>query len=480
MVQFSVFEVDLRSGELRKAGVKIKLHDQPFQILCMLLERPGELVSRDEIRKKLWPGDTFIDFDHGLNNAVNRLREALGDSAGSPRFIETLPRRGYRFIGTTNGKKDIPRADQPSENSSSRSAVEERAIKETGEPGRRSYPGLLLAGSLILIVALLVVFQLRKTPRLPSSRLFVLPPAGATFNLIGDDGGSVALSPDGTRMAFVAVDSRGAPLVWVRSLGKLTPDVIDGTEGASFPFWSPDSRSIGYFSQGKLKRVGSDGRTSSKIICDAPFGRGGSWNSQGFIIFAPESHSGIYRVADSGGTPIQITTVDTSIHTSHRWPRFLPDGKHFIYLAVSHFNSADHNGIYLSSVDGKESKWILSTQADATYASGYLFFVRKDLFMAQRFDPDRGQLLGEAQPTPERVLYDPTTWKAVFDASEKGAMAYQLGDRVRGNQYSWFDRTGKNLGALGEPVFQEEPTISSDGHRLVAGINEGGYSKLWV
>src|SRR5438094_2569812 len=103
VARFGIFEADFQAGELRKAGIRIKLQDQPFQVLTMLLERPGELVTREDIRKKLWPGDTFVDFDHGLNNAVNRLREALGDSADVPRFIETLPRRGYRFIGSTNG-----------------------------------------------------------------------------------------------------------------------------------------------------------------------------------------------------------------------------------------------------------------------------------------------------------------------------------------------------------------------------------------
>src|SRR5436190_14211504 len=103
VVQFGIFEIDLRSGERRKAGTKVKLHDQPFQVLAMLLDRPGELVTREAIRLKLWPGDMFVDFDHGLNNAVNRLRDALGDSADSPRFIETLPRRGYRFIYPVNG-----------------------------------------------------------------------------------------------------------------------------------------------------------------------------------------------------------------------------------------------------------------------------------------------------------------------------------------------------------------------------------------
>jgi len=113
VVQFGIFEIDLRSGELRKAGTRVKLHDQPFQVLAMLLDRPGELVTREEIRQKLWPVDTFVDFDHGLNSAVNRLRDAIGDSADTPRFIETLPRRGYRFIGTVNGgvrRETVPTA----------------------------------------------------------------------------------------------------------------------------------------------------------------------------------------------------------------------------------------------------------------------------------------------------------------------------------------------------------------------------------
>src|SRR5438094_5147288 len=102
-VRFGIFEADVRSGELRKAGVKIKLQDQPFQVLAMLLERPGELVTREELRSRLWPGDTFVDFDHGLNAAVNKLREVLCDSAENPRYVETLPRRGYRFIGEIAG-----------------------------------------------------------------------------------------------------------------------------------------------------------------------------------------------------------------------------------------------------------------------------------------------------------------------------------------------------------------------------------------
>src|SRR5512133_1484889 len=116
VVRFGIFELDLSSGELRKSGTRVKLHDQPFQVLAILLSRPGEVVTREEIRGKLWPDDTFVDYDHGLNNAINRLREALGDSAETPRFIETLPRKGYRFIGQVAGDEYPTEAEyQPAE-----------------------------------------------------------------------------------------------------------------------------------------------------------------------------------------------------------------------------------------------------------------------------------------------------------------------------------------------------------------------------
>jgi DNA-binding winged helix-turn-helix (wHTH) protein/Tol biopolymer transport system component len=475
VIRFGIFEANLRSGELRKSGIRIKLHDQPFQILTMLLERPGELVTREEIRNRLWPGDTFVDFDHSLNNAVNRLREALGDSADSPRFIETLPRRGYRFVGQTDGTGFVEIGESPSAQTEVKRTEPIHAIRS------RAYHWFIGIGLVIAAVAGIVAYQLYRAPFPPSSRLFLLPPEGTTFNLIGDEGGSVAVSSDGTRIAFVALSTRGNTEVWVRPLGSLTSTAVDGTDGATFPFWSPDGRFLGFFAGGKLKKVSLDGSNSPVVLCDAPFGRGGSWSSRGVIIFAPNSHSAIYAVPDRGGDPTPVTVLDASTQTTHRWPKFLPDGKHFIYLAANHFNETTHDAVYLGSLDRREAnKLIVPTDADATYASGYLFFLRKDVFMAQRFSAETAELRGEPHATLEKVLYDPTIWKAVFDASSKGLMAYQLGDRVRGTQFRWFDRAGRQVGVLGEPIFQWEPSISRDGKRLVVGIAGGGYSNLWV
>jgi len=485
IMNFGSFQADLDSGELRKAGVRIKLHAQPFQILAILLEQPGKLISREEIRQRLWPEDTFVDFDHGLNNAVNRLREALGDSAATPRFIETLPRRGYRFIAPVNAPGSLS-GSEPLEPLSVENNYEEvgggtDSHRTAGLAKVALSRWLIWLGLLAIAVALLTTFELRKSTSSPSSRrLFLMPPEGAIYSLIGDEGGSVAVSPDSTRIAFVAVNSAGIRQVWVRPLGALAPESIVGTEDGTFPFWSPDGRWIAFFSRGKLKKVRSDGRTPPLALCDAPFGRGGSWNSRGVIIFAPTSHSPIYRVSDSGGVPVPITQLDTSIHTTHRWPKFMPDGEHFIYLAANHFNPATHNGIYFSSLSSQKNTFVVATDADATAASGYLFFLHNDSFMTQQFNSQHGQLQGEPQPTIEKVLYDPTIWKVVFDASNHGVMAYQLGSRVSGNQFRWYDRSGKELGVLGEPQIEFQPSISPDGKQLAVGMADGGYSRLWV
>jgi len=475
IVSFGEFEADLRSRELRRNGVRVRLPDQAFLVLAILLERPGELVTRGQIQKELWPSDTFVDFDHGLNNAVNRLREALGDSAERAQFVETLPRRGYRFLATVKGRSlrieppgDISSAVEPTGKSSP------IALRLPSPLFRKPLPWIVIA---IVAVALLIVARYATAPLPPPSRSYVLPPEGATFNLINDDGGSVVLSPDGRKLAFVAIGSNGSARIWIRTLAKLSADPLDGTEGATFPFWSPDGQWIAFFAEGKLKKIRLTGGTPN-IICDAPFGRGGSWKN-GVIIFAPASHTGIYKVPDSGGSPVQLTTVDASMHTTHRWPKFLPDGRHFLYLAASHFRDAAHDGLYMGSIDGARQRFLVASEGDGVYVSGLLFFYSKGMLQMQRFNPEAGQLQGEPRPTGEKVLYDSSIWKVVFDASES-VIAYQLGEKVGGTQLRWFDRSGKELESIGTPAFQWEIHLSPDGKKIAIGIGEVGYSNLWV
>jgi eukaryotic-like serine/threonine-protein kinase len=487
VVTFEEFEANLRARELRRLGAKVKLPDQSFQVLVMLLEHPGELVTREEIRKRLWPGDTFVDFDHGLNNAVNRLREAIGDSADSPRFVETLPRRGYRFIATANGTGRAQVAfvsnSHSTEVTPELNAIAIPSKQRTESPKARGYRWFLWATPVVLSLALLIAFRPWTTTGQPSRRLFVLPPEGTTFRLIRDDGSAVALSPDGTKLAFSAVDAKGIAQIWVRPLGSLTAQALDGTEGATFPFWSPDGRSVAFFSDSdeKLKKVSLTGG-AAVALCDAPHGRGGSWSYRGVMVFTPNVRTGLYQIPDSGGTPTPVTNVDASIHTTHRWPKFLPDGRHFIYLAASHLRDGSHNAVYLGSLDTTQTRLLVPSDADATYASGYLFFRFKNALMAQAFDSERGELRGEPRPTIEKVVYDPTIWKNVFDASGSGVMVYQLGSTVRGSQLQWFDRAGTKLGGVGEPGFSSAPRISPDGRNILTGrvASFGNYSDLWI
>jgi eukaryotic-like serine/threonine-protein kinase len=478
IICFGEFEADLRSRELRRNGARVRLPDQAFRVLAILLERPGELVNREAFQKELWPSDTFVDFDHGLNNAVNRLREALGDSAEMPRFVETLPRRGYRFLATvkwrslrTEPPRDIPAAAEPTGMLQSSRIAGHEASPLFRKP-------MFWIVTAMVAVALLIAVKSANTPPPPASRSYVLPPEGAAFNLINDDGGSVVLSPDGRRLAFVAVASNGPARIWIRTLAKLSADPLERTEGATFPFWSPDGQWIAFFAEGKLKKIRVAGGAPI-TICDAPFGRGGSWRN-GVIIFAPASHTGIYKVADSGGSPVQLTTVDPSIHTTHRWPKFLPDGRHFLYLAASHFRDAAHDGLYMGSIDGGNQRLLVASEGDGTYASGFLFFYSKGMLQMQRFNPEAGQLQGQPRPTGEKVLYDSSIWKAVFDASESGAMAYQLGEKVEGTQLRWFDRSGKEIEAVGTPTFQWEGRVSPSGRKFVIGVAEKGYSNIHV
>lgn len=478
-VVFAAFEADLQARELRRHGKRVRLPDQSFQILTMLLEHPGELVTREALRAKLWPGDTFVDFDHGMNNAVNRLREALGDSPESPKFIETLPRRGYRFIAPANGHA-APLADTRSSPASQ--------LPSLGEPAKDFSPrGSRWLWALSLIVLLPAGFFLAhfylKNPSLPSSRSFVLPPDGARFQLSRDSGGPPALSPDGTELAFVAMNAKGLSKIWVRPLASLTAQPLERTEGASFPFWSPDGRWLGFFSDadGKLKKIRVSGGPPV-TICDARAGRGGAWNQQGIILFSPSPFDALFQVSEMGGVPKPVTHVDSSVHTSHRWPRFLPNRRQFLFLAVNHGHDSTHDGIYLGSLDEKGSKRIIATHADAVYAAGYLFYLLDDALVAQAFDPSAGEFRGGPRPTIEKVVYDPSIWKAVFDVSERGVMAYQLGGWMAGSQLSWLDRSGKTTGHVGEAGFYSGPFLSPDGRKLVAGkvARFGHFSDLWV
>jgi Tol biopolymer transport system component/predicted Ser/Thr protein kinase len=322
-------------------------------------------------------------------------------------------------------------------------------------------------------------FLYRPALAAPSIRAAINPPANATFDLIGDFAGPPVLSPDGAALAFVAIGSDGNNAIWIRSLNAPEAHALAGTGGASFPFWSPDSRSLGFFAEGKLKTIEINSG-STLTVSDAPFGRGGSWGPDGMILFSPHTPAPIMRVSSGGGTAVAVTKNDAANSVSHRWPFFLPDGRHFLYLAIS-INDPATDAVYFASLDGSEDRLLLQSRSNAVYGNGFLVFIRSGQLMAQSFDPANGRLSGEAQSLAGAVVEDPTTWHMDASASTNGLLVFGSGGTGE-EQLAWVDRNGKQIGAVaGKLANVTLAKLSPQGDRIALEIDNGiGAHDIWV
>jgi len=332
----------------------------------------------------------------------------------------------------------------------------------------------------IVVGALAGIFMNRAPQSAPSIRTVIDPPANAALSLTGDFAGPPVLSPDGASVAFVASGADGKAAIWVRPMNLLEAHLLPGTEGAIFPFWSPDSRSLGFFADSRVKTIDLNGG-SPLVVCDAPIGRGGSWGLGGEILFTPNTQTPLFRVNASGGTPVAVTKVDTAQHTSHRWPFFLPDGKHFLYLAISHDASrAANNALYYASLDGRENRPLFRSQSNAVYGGGFLLFARGSQLMAQPFDPAAGKLSGEAQSLATGVVDDVSTWHMDTSASSNGLLVLGSGGTADW-QLVWMDRNGKRIGTVADKLTNLfTARISPQGDRIALQIAPTGVTDIWV
>jgi serine/threonine protein kinase/WD40 repeat protein len=271
------------------------------------------------------------------------------------------------------------------------------------------------------------------------------PPDKFALDTTGDNGGMPVLSPQGDKLAFIA-HSGDTKLLWVRLLNSNTAQQLDGTAGASHPFWSPDGRNIGFFANGKVATIPASGGPVA-VLADAPNARGGSWGSTGMIVYASDFLGALTKVSVQGGAAQPATVLDKTRHDTQRWPWFLPDGKHFIYLATSHTGGdPTRNGIYYGSLDSLESRLIVPTESAAQYASGYLLYRANTALVAQPFDPDSGTLSGAPIPLVSNLRDDVGVWRSIFAVSQNGLMVYQLGNATSAkSSLVWFDRIGKPL-----------------------------------
>ena len=338
--------------------------------------------------------------------------------------------------------------------------------------------GILALG--VLMMVLLFFLYKQTPPRTPVIRAFINQPENASFL----PRSQFAVSPDGSRVVIVVRPPGGKQLLWIRTLGAFAAQPLPGTEDATYPFWSPDNRSIGFFSQTKLKRIDASGGPP-QTVCDAPNGRGGTWNSEGVILFARDNYSPLFRVAATGGTATQVTKLDDSkLQATHRWPWFLPDGRHFLFRSgtTSSASQKENNGIYLGSLDSTDQRLILPIDTTPAYASGYLLFVRDNTLTAQPFDEKTLRLSGEAMPIAEQVQFDFSLSRAAFSVSQNGILVAQTGTALADRELLWYDREGKPTGSIGGPSLYSQLKLSADGKRLVAAIFDlqAGSPDIWT
>jgi eukaryotic-like serine/threonine-protein kinase len=311
-----------------------------------------------------------------------------------------------------------------------------------------------------LVVALIVKAIWWPNAKPPEQTLYF----SASFPLPAHD---IAIAPNGHTLAVVSYhESARKNVVWIYELGSQSARYLADTEGATYSFWSPDSRSIGFFADGKLKKVDVSGGPV-QTICDAPSGRGGTWNRDGVIVFTPDARqgSGLYRVSASGGTPIRISDPDVSHgEASHRWPMFLPDGTHYLFMVANFSGRKEVNAIFVGSLDSQEKRFILQATANAAYAApGYLLFCRDKDLLAQRFDLQSFEVTGEAATILSDIQYHPQIRRAVFAVSDKGFLLAQTGSGVALSQPIWFDRKGNEIRAVGKPDVYGNVFIAPNG-----------------
>ena len=345
----------------------------------------------------------------------------------------------------------------------------------------------LCALPLLAATALAVaLFAGRPTREVATVKATILPPleVNITERSVAQGGSparKLSISPDGKRVAFTAAGADGVIWLWVRRLDSLRAQRLEGTQGAVYPFWSPDSQFLAFFAEGggrrsKLMKVDVTGGTPV-TLCElpGPNSTGGTWSRDGVILYGlfASREGEIQRVSAAGGTPIAATTLDTNRGETRHWtPYFLPDGRHFLYLASGVKGDGgllyEPNGLYVASLDSNERKLLIPRGSAAKYANGHLLFTQGSTLMARPFDVARLEFTGDAVPIAEDVLVGgPTNVSGTFAVSANGILAYQTGSMVL-SQLTWFDRTGKQLGVMGPPGILGEVSLSPDGSQAAA------------
>jgi len=487
-VRVGGLQIDLDSGEVTGNGARVRLQVQSLELLKALLERPGAMVGREELRQRLWPEDTFVDFDHGLNAAVRRLRETLGDSADTPRFVETIPRKGYRLVAPIDGfpaglaaADDVADASAPQTSVASRSPV----------PRTLRWRHLPAAIGLALIVATgawLAHTATRSLSRPPSATFDLDVPTGWNIGLMDH----VAVSPDSRYIAFTAAAPDQRQSLWLRPLNGAAREV-PGSEGAMVPFWSPDSAQLGFFANGFLKTLTlADGRVQTRTGVAPPGVPGGAaaWTINGDILFmplgpaagTPVSAARLRRLNAATGAvqPLASSSTGRRDDVDFLAPYAIrgTDAFTFVRWNSSRLDMTGHIGELGTSriidLGPMESRIVVTD-------SGHAVFARNGTLVAQRLDTEQHRLVGAPVPLAQDVaVYQPMLGH--FSASSDVIVYLSRRSIAGGTQIALVDRNGVQKRTIGDVGDYGGIHVSPDGTRLAVARRDPvlGTRDIWV
>ncbi len=414
-----------------------------ISVASAILEKDPELISKVQPMAPL-------ALDHVVNDCLAKDPEARWQSAADVA-------RGLRWVANSGS-----------------------SVSPVPEVRRRQrWPvHLLWAGVVAALLAGLLWSNLREREPARILRSYLPPPADVGFDFTGDFSGPPVITADGTAIAFCARNQKERDSVWVQSLNELKPRKLDGTEGALFPFWSADAKFVGFFADGQLKKVPAEGGPVT-ILAPAPNPRGGAWNQDNVILYEPDYREALWRISASGATPVRVTNLEAGKHTTHRWPSFLPDGKHFLFFGTNHSGNTEQ-GIYFGSLADGSFKHVMDSDSDGQYASGYLLYHLQSALLAVKFDPSSGTVSGDPVPVANQVEYDLGTWHTTFAASQNGLLIYEPGMKALGGDLVWMDRSGKVLGKVADREFYKgSGEFSPDGKRLALSMGDP-QADIWV
>jgi len=484
-LRFGDFTLDVAERRLLRDGRPVSLAPKAFDVLAALAARPGRLMTKDELLKEVWP-DSFVE-ESNLAYHVFALRRALGETADGESYVETVPKRGYRFSASVNavngadgevvlGSVNLPPDasaehpeaidlgvaehsghDQPREGPDDREPQAPSAAKERWRVSRffgRPAALWFIGGACFATLVLVLIYP----PRSPAARVPIRVEVSTGVRLT--ETSAFALSPDGRQLVFAGAGADGVVRLWVRGLDAGEARPLPETEvalGALVPpmFWSPDSRFVAFDAIGQLKKVDVSGG-SPQTVCTVPAAIGGSWSQDGVIVVG-SPQGGIVRCPAAGGEASIVTQPDASRQESaHLLPWFLPDGRRFLYLSVSR-TAPENSALYVHTLDAPpgttSSTRLLAAGFGAAYVpdgareQGHLLFMRDGALFAQAFDPARLQITGEAARIAEPVgsFLD----GGFFSASRTGALAFRAPDETL--RLTWLNRLGNVLERVGQP-----------------------------